>query len=85
MNEQQHDFLTRRRKQLAKRLRDSAGMKYTAALRKVKQETDLCKNCGAFIQKDEAVDWYHGDINAGWNTTCNDGDADTIAEPMLED
>lgn len=85
MDEQQHDYLTRRRKQLAKKLRDSSGLKYTEALRQVRAVTDLCKNCGSFIQKDAAVDWYHGDINGGWNTTCKDGNADTIAEPVGED
>ena len=31
-----------------------------------------CKYCGKSIQLDEVFGWYHGDIEGGWNTSCED-------------
>lgn len=39
-----------------------------------------CRHCGKQITWSGTFGWYHGVKGAGWNTTCNDGDAETRAE-----
>lgn len=38
-----------------------------------------CAHCGKSIQYHEIFGWYHGDMNGGWNTSC-EGD-ETRADP----
>jgi hypothetical protein len=85
VNDQQKEYLKRRRKQLAKRLQAVSEMKYTEALREIKKITGLCIHCDTFIRLDKVFGWHHGEMAGGWNTTCNDGDAATRAEPRAED